>query len=405
MNILVFTTIWPNSEQPAFGIFVRNRIVALARRPGVSIRVAAPAPYFPAWLKGSAIPERWRRAARIPEFESQDGLPVWHPRYFNPPKIGMSFYDRWMAGGARSLIERLRAEEPIDLIDAHYAYPDGAAAVRLGAALGIPVFITARGTDINLFTRMPLIRPRIRRALNSAAGVIAVSHELRDRIVDLGIDEQRVAVISNGVDETIFYPRDQARSRLGFGSDEKIVLAVAALVPLKRIDLLIRAFSLMDRHDARLIVIGDGPERGRLEELVRRESLPGRVELIGSRDQSELPDWYSAADLFCLTSSREGSPNVVREAMACGLPVAAIDVGGVREMIGGIESCRLFSDETPETLAREMSEALTARPDRVSIASANRRSWDDAAAEILAFYARRGIRSSAATARTGSEHA
>lgn len=407
MNILVFSTLWPNSEQPDFGVFVRNRILALARRPGVSVRVVAPVPYFPSWMRVALIPKRWQRVTRIPEIESMDGLPVFHPRYFNPPKIGMSWYARWMAAGARLLVERLHAEMPIDLIDAHYAYPDGAAAARLGAGLRIPVFITARGTDINLFSRMALIRPRIRSALQSAAGVIAVSRELSDRIVELGIDRDHLAVIGNGVDGRIFYPRDQIKSRrlLGLEAEWKILLTVASLVPLKRIDLLVKAFSLMDRDHARLIVIGDGPLRDRLDNLIRENSLVDRVKLIGSRNQAELADWYSAADLFCLTSSREGSPNVVSEALACGLPVVATDTGGVRDLIGGADSCRLVStDITPEDLAVEISQALKALPDRRAIAASGRRSWDDVADEVLTFYDRCRIRSSAPMDRKANEN-
>lgn len=407
MNILVFSTLWPNSEQPHFGIFVRNRILALARRPGLTIRVVAPVPYFPSWMRGALIPEHWQRMARIPEIELLDGLPVFHPRYFNPPKLGMSWYSRWMAAGARLLVERLHAENPIDLIDAHYVYPDGAAAVRLGAALRIPVFITARGTDINHFTRMPFIRPLIRSALQSAAGVMAVSRDLRDQIVELGIGHDRLAVIANGVDGRLFYPRDQNKSRRMLGLDlaGRILLTVASLVPLKRIDLLIKAFSLMGRDDARLFVIGDGPLRERFENLIRENSLTDRVRLIGSRNQAELAEWYSAADLFCLTSSREGSPNVVSEALACGLPVIATDTGGVRDLIGGADSCRLVStDITPEDLAVEISQALKALPDRRAIAASGRRSWDDAAQEILTFYASCRITSSAPMDRKANEN-
>lgn len=402
MRILVFTTLWPNREQPGFGIFVRNRVLALARAPGVSVRVVAPAPYFPAWLNGRAIPEKWVRLARVPEFEIADGLSVHHPRYFNPPKIGMNLYDRWMADAAFPLIERLNREEPIDLIDAHYVYPDGAAAVRIAEKTGIGVVVTARGTDINLFTEMPMIRRRIRRTLARADGLIAVSAALRDRMAGLGIPREKIAVISNGIDDELFRPidRDAARSRLDLPREGAIVLAVASLVPLKRIDLLIRAFSMLDRDDARLIVIGEGHERQRLEALAGEVSAG--VSLIGHRDQRELPLWYSAADLLCLTSSREGSPNVLREALACGLPIVASDVGGVAEIIDGAPGCQVVADLNEPTLAREISQALDSPPPRDTIAAFNRRSWSQVAGEILEYYERIGFRSRAAEDRESS---
>lgn len=402
MRILVFTTLWPNREQPGFGIFIRNRLLALARSPGVTVRVVAPVPYFPPWLDGRAIPEKWRRLARVPEFELADGLSVYRPRYFNPPKIGMSLYDRWMAAGTIQLIQRLNREEPIDLIDAHYVYPDGAAAVRIAEKTGIGVVVTARGTDINLFTEMPLIRRRIRRTLARADGLIAVSAALRDRMAGLGIPREKVAVISNGIDDGLFRPidRDAARLRLNLSREGTIVLAVASLVPLKRIDMLIRAFRLLDRDDARLIVIGEGPERQRLEALAGEVSAG--VSLIGPRDQRELPLWYSAADLLCLTSSREGSPNVLREALACGLPIVASDVGGVAEIIDGAPGCRIVADLNERTLARAISLTLDSQPQRSAIAAFNRRSWDQVAGEILEYYERIGFRSRAAADRESS---
>ena len=161
MKILTFTSLFPNREQPNFGVFVKHRAVALARQPNLNLRVVAPVPYFPKSLNFSFAPAHWQRMANLPEAETIAGLATSHPRYFNPPKLGMRFYASWMARGALAELKRLHAEQPIDLIDAHYVYPDGAAAVQLGAALNIPVCVSARGTDINLFSTLPHIRPLI----------------------------------------------------------------------------------------------------------------------------------------------------------------------------------------------------------------------------------------------------
>jgi glycosyltransferase involved in cell wall biosynthesis len=178
---------------------------------------------------------------------------------------------------------------------------------------------------------MLLIRPMIRRALTRATGVIAVSGALKERIVELGIEPEKVAVIRNGVDRSIFYPKDRAESRrkLGLSPGSRIIIAVGALVALKGFDHLIDAIALLSDKQAKLFVIGEGPERVALEARIAKCKLADRVFLVGSRPQTELADWYSAADLFCLASSREGCPNVVIEAMACGTPVVAAGVGGV----------------------------------------------------------------------------
>ncbi|MGH9799947.1 MAG: glycosyltransferase, partial [Blastocatellia bacterium] len=255
MNILTFTTLWPNAEQPNFAVFVKHRVATMARLDGVNVRVVAPVPYFPTRLLPRAIltrlPEHWRLMARVPEQEDVGGLQTFHPRYLVTPKIGMSFYGRWMASGAWETVRRLHAERPIDLIDAHYVYPDSYAATLLAERLKIPVVITARGTDINLFSRMPLIRPKIVKALNYAAGIIAVSEALKTRMVELGVSGEKIAVIRNGIDREVFYPRNrkEARQKLKLDAEDRILLSVGALVPLKGFDRLIDAMALLNREE------------------------------------------------------------------------------------------------------------------------------------------------------------
>ncbi len=394
MNILVFTSLWPNGGQPGFGVFVKNRIAAMARLDGVSVRVVAPIPYFPKRLRFSIAPERWRRMALIPEREMIDGIETFHPRCLVTPKLGMSFYGRWMASGAEKLVRRLHAEWPIDVVDAHYVYPDGYAATMLAGRLNIPVVITARGTDVNLFSRMPLIRPMLRKALMRAQGVIAVSDALKRRMIELGVEAEKIAVVRNGVDREIFYPRDreESRRRLGLDAQSQIILTIGALVPLKGIDRLIGAMALMRDTNAKLYVIGEGPERDALESRIAKHDLTDRVVLVGARPQMELADWYSAADLFCLASRREGCPNVVIEAMACGLPVVAADVGGVGELISKPNCGRLVSSPTAESFAAEIEAALGENWNREGIAAyGGARPWANVAEEVMSHYHRRGI--------------
>ena len=444
MNILTFTTLWPNAEQPNFGVFVKHRLAALAKLDGVNVRVVAPVPYFPritstvgkgqsaelffhrrgaenaegaqreqpklcvtsASLCASAVEKvlgriiskptltHWRQMARVPEQEVIEGLPTFHPRYLVTPKLGMSFYGGWMASGALETVERLHAEQPIEVIDAHYVYPDGYAAMLLGQRLNLPVFITARGTDINLFSRMPLIRPKIVKALNRAAGIIAVSEALKARMVELSIAAEKIAVIRNGVDREVFHPRDrnEARRRLNLDPEEQILLSVGALVPVKGFDRLIEAMALLKQGGNRLklFVIGEGSERRALETQISNLKLESCVKLLGAKPQAELPDWYSAADLFCLTSHREGCPNVVVEALACGLPGVAADVGGVHELVK--QNCgRLVSPPTAENFAAEIRAALSAVWKREEIAEfGGARSWHEVAVEIRHYFAAAG---------------
>ncbi len=397
MNILTFTTLWPNHEQPNFGVFVKHRAVALAGQPGVRMRVVAPVPYFPKSLDFGFVPTHWRRMARIAERETIAGLETFHPRYFNPPKVGMRFYGHWMARSALELVQRLHAAAPIDLIDAHYVYPDGDAAARLGEALRVPVCVTARGTDINLFAQMPAIRPLIQRTLQRAQGIVAVSAALKERMIELGIEPEKIAVIRNGVDRDVFQPRDRltARHKLGLAAEAKLIVSVAALVPLKGVDRLIEAMQLIlqTQPQARLYVIGEGAERTVLTARIAALSLQDRVFLLGAKPQPELADWYAAADLFCLTSQREGCPNVVIEALACGTPVVATDVGGIGELVSA-DCGRLVPQAQADAagLAQQINEALSVEWKREAIvARGGARSWAEVAEELLKYYSARGI--------------
>lgn len=386
MNILTFTTLWPGVERPGFAPFVRDRVAALSRIDGVDVRCVAPVPFFPRLPDPLPIPRRWASMSRFPRFETVAGIPTWHPRYLSTPWIGMRFYGDWMARGAVNTVRRLHAERTIDLIDAHYAYPDGYAAVRIGAELGIPVAITARGTDINLFTEMERIRPLIAGSLGRACRIIAVSDALKGRIVSLGIPEMKVSVVRNGIDAGLFRPRDRAESRLrlGLDADDPIALSAGALVEAKGFDRLIDAAALVSRRRFRLFIAGEGPERSGLQKRIDGLGLSQKVVLTGASTQDELACWYSAADIFCLASRREGCPNVVIESLACGTPVVSFDVGGVRELVAEPGCGIIAGGESPAGLASAIEEALARNWDHAAIAAAGGgRTWDRVAAEVL----------------------
>jgi len=394
MNILVFTSLWPNREEPNFCVFVKHRALALSRIDGINLRVVAPVPYFPKQINSRVIPSGWRIKARIPEREMIDGLEVFRPRYLLTPKVGMSLYAGWMASGAESLLRKMHAQSPIDLIDAHYAYPDGYAAVLLGQALKIPVSITTRGTDIIHFSKMPLIRPMIRRALSRASGLIAVSSNLKKGMVALGIEAEKIAVIRNGIDHRIFFPCDRAemRRKLGLDPQSKIIVTVGGLVPRKGIGRLIDAIALLNYDHLKLYVIGEGPERARLESKIARLNLSDRVFLPGSCLHPSLVEWYSAADLYCMASYDEGCPNAVLEAIACGTPVLAIDAGGIADLIEKQSYGRVVSFTSVADFAAEIRSALDSTWDNREIAAYGRqRSWADVAEDLIKYYRQRGI--------------
>jgi teichuronic acid biosynthesis glycosyltransferase TuaC len=382
MRILTFTSLFPNANRPVFGLFVFQRISHLARRPGNLVRVVAPVPYFPSWIPS----KRWGLFAQIPDVEMIGDLETHHPRYPLLPGMLMPLHGLLMFLGCFLTVRRLHRQIHFDCIDSHYVYPDGFAAVLLGKILGLPVAVTARGTDINVFPSFPSIRPMILWTLRQAAGIIAVSEALKNIMTNLGVPAKNIAVIPNGVDAERFgvLKRAEARHKLGLPLRMKIALSVGSLTDVKNHALLISAFAkvLQVRPEIRLYILGEGPLLDKLEELTRKLHMEEKVFLLGSRPNEELAAWFNAADVSCLSSSREGWPNVVMESLACGTPVVATRVGGVPEIIVSPELGVLVEKEL-ESLAAGLQFALSKDWDRNTLVQhAHARDWDQVASQV-----------------------
>jgi len=228
----------------------------------------------------------------------------------------------------------LREGIDIDLIDAHYLYPDGVAAALMARALGKPFVLSARGTDVNVLARLPGPMRRIQKAIESSSGVITVSAALKASLVALGVPEDRITVLRNGVDPSLFRPveRTAARSELGLPTDNtKAIVCVGNLVPEKRPELALDAAAAIE--NLHLVYVGRGPERARLERAAQARGLRDRIWFLDEMPQERLRQAYSAADALVLASEREGWPNVLLEAAACGTPAVAFPVGGVPEIL------------------------------------------------------------------------
>jgi glycosyltransferase involved in cell wall biosynthesis len=383
MHILTLTTLFPNALQPVHGIFIRNRMERFAAKYGHRWTVAAPVPWFP------RLPFRvsplYDKLARVPETEAWNGTAVHHPRYLVTPRYGMRYYGAWMASGARALVKSIHARDPIDVIDGHYIFPDGTAACDIARELGIPVILSGRGTDLNLYPAFKAIRPLIRKNLEQASHVICVSSSLGKHAMDAGLPEEKLSVIGNGIDPGLFQPRPKAgaRGELGLAQGKVILFSVGHLTERKGFHILIEAFARLERDDSVLVIVGDGPERKRLEALAERLGLGSRLHLAGAKQQEELPPYYAAADLFVLMSSREGWPNVVCEARAMGLPVVATRVDGIEDIVQPPDQGILLDERSVAALEPALRKALETRWDIPAIArSGAQRTWDAVADQL-----------------------
>jgi glycosyltransferase involved in cell wall biosynthesis len=355
VRLLVFTSLYPNARQPHHGVFVKERMRLYAARHGAELRVVAPVPASP-----PVGPARWTQWHGLPREESVDGLAVRHPRYLVVPRLP----DRWRAGmmarGVRACLEQQVAAWRPDVLDAHYAWPDGVAAARLrphlSALLGrrLPLVITARGTDLNLAPSLPGVRAQLARALGEADHVVCVADALRDVALDLGVPVGRVTTLRNGVDVARFRPADRAAARraLGLEADGQVLLCVGHLIERKGQHLLLEALARwVEAPRARLVLAGCGPRRTALAAQAERLGLSGRVRFLGAIAPAGLPAVYAAADALVLPSLREGWPNVVLEALACGTPVVATAVWGTPEILRGCAAARLVPPTADGLLA------------------------------------------------------
>ncbi len=373
LRLLTFSTLFPNSAAPSHGVFVENRLRHLVASGEAASTVLAPVPWFP-----STHPRfgPYAKFAAAPRFEHRHGLDVHHPRFLVIPKFGMNLAPHFLYAAARPALARLiRNGLEFDAIDAHYLYPDGTAAAWLGAHFNKPVVITARGSDVTELPDFPIPNRLIRTAIQSAAHLIGVSAALCARMIELGADPAKVTTLRNGVDTSVFHPTDRQADRAALGLTRKTLLSVGHLIERKRNHLTLEALAELPEFD--LLLVGDGPERPRLEALATTLNLTHRIRFLGPRPHHELQHRYTAADALVLASSREGWANVLLEAMACGTPVIASNIPGNPEVVQTPAAGRIAPTNTPHGLATAIQNLFATPPNRAeTLAYAQPFSWD-----------------------------
>jgi glycosyltransferase involved in cell wall biosynthesis len=375
VRLLFVSTVYPTPWQPVKGAFNRALVAALAQDHDV--RVLAPVTWPVAF--GLEGPKRDRLAPP----PGVPGVVAAHPVYYYPPKLLRHRYDWFLWRSVAPAARRLTRSWVPDAVVGYWAHPDGAAALRVGRSAGCPVAILVGGSDIRLLAQEPARRAAILGVLRAADLVWAVGGELRARLLDLGLPESKVRTFYRGV-SPCFSPGSsgEARRRLGLDGGRPLALWVGHMVPVKGLDVLVDAFARLTESglDARLVLVGDGPLRARLEARAAQGPLAGRVVFAGAVPNADLPDFYRAADVTVLPSLSEGVPNVLLESLACGTPFVASAVGGVPELTR--DPAR---DLVPPGDAGALADRLAARlrdRRRADPDGFRAPSWADAAAQI-----------------------
>jgi teichuronic acid biosynthesis glycosyltransferase TuaC len=387
-RLIVFSSLYPSRVRPNAGVFIRERMSKVARH--CPMVVISPVPWFPL----QSLIQWFKPDYRLQpdNYEDQDGISVYFPRFLSIPGVGRSWDGFFMALGSLAICYRLKKHFVFHLIDSHFAYPDGYAATLLGKWFKVPVTITLRGTEVPL-SNIPSRRQRILKALNDAAQVFSVSDSLKRHVINLGADAEKIRVVGNGIDTAKFFPIDkkQARQHWQIPEDAQVLISVGGLVDRKGFHRVIEILpALIEKYPRLLYLIvgGASPEGNilsRLEQQVETLNIGQHVRFLGALPAEQLHDPLSAADLFVLATANEGWANVFLEAMACGLPVVCTDVGGNREVVANEILGSIVPFGNADALLLALDNALHRQWDRHAIINhAADNSWDKRVDILLA---------------------
>lgn len=358
-RVLVLSRNYPSDVLPLLGIWV-GRLVRQAAAT-CDVRVVSPVPYCPPL---PFLPENFRRFRRIPGRVQDGAVVVHHPRFM--ASLGARYPGleaRGYYAAAAPLVRRLFRAAPFDLIHAHFTYPDGWAAARLGRRLGVPVIITEQAMWGPWMDEDSAMRRGALWAAGACRFHVAISNALRDSIVRLTGESEKLRVIPDGVDGASFTLPEPGRAR---ARDQ--VLFVGNIRHVKGFDLLLRAMRVLaDRgRPLRLVVVGESyyesyrAEYERVQRLAAELKVTDRVTFVGGSSDAEVVRYMQESALLVLPSRRESLGMVVAEALACGTPVVATRCGGPEDIVAP-GTGELVPVEDPEALARGIEDVLGRR--------------------------------------------
>lgn len=385
-RVLSLSTLFPNSAHPRFGIFVAKSLEALQRDTHWDVTLINPIGLPPLALG------RYKPLAEAAHNGRDFGIEVHRPTFRLIPKVGARLNPKLIAKAVLPLARRLHADKPFDLVDAQFFYPDGPAAMRIAAELGLPFTAKARGADIHYWGARGYGHAALLRTAEQSKGMLAVCEALKDDMVTLGMPGAKIAVHYTGIDRDLFRPLDHTglRARLAetfdipLSKDEKILLTVGALIERKGQAFVIK--TLPDLPNARLLLVGKGEDETSLRKLARDLGVADRVHFLGSLEPAMLPPLYTAADAMVLPSASEGLANAWIEALACGTPLVITDAGGAREVVQG-PAAGVIVARTPRAVRDGIALVLQRPRDPETVAaSVEDFSWKANGKALAAYY-------------------
>jgi len=386
-NILAISYLFPNAERPNHGIFVFNRLKAMSKYANVTVINPIP------WSPVHSFIDKFKHLANIPFKTERDGITIYHPRFFSIPGHFKGLEVVTYKQAVKNVIKQISFE--FDLVDLHWTFPDLPTGDYLSNYYNVPYRVTLRGMEAFHQQDGDVRETLVAHYLSKVDSIISLSEEMADTADKIANTRSKTKVVRNGVDTDAFYYIDQAecRDKLGLPSDQKIILGVGALIHRKGFDVVIKALKKiilqLGLNNTHFYILGsegaEGDYRKELKDLVTSLGLKDHVHFVGAVPNNELITWYNAADVFCLSSRGEGSPNVLTEALASGCPAVATNVGSVPEIMASEPNLGTVVEvDDIDAITKDLSDLLLTETDRATqAANLNKYTWDWCAKQVV----------------------
>lgn len=366
MKILSLSTLFPTSTMPNHGVFVKNRLCAMASISGVDLTVINP---IPTSFVHKLLPNyKKQQSSSLISNDENLGI-VEHPRYFSLPGVLKDKEHIGLIRGVKKRLNELHSLKKFEHIDIHWAYPDLLLGIELAKEWGITCSVTLRGMETFYISDKDNRTNLIADALKKTDCVISLSEEMSIYADKIAGTKNKTKVITNGVDTSLFSYKNrlQLRKLLCIPEDELVILGIGSLIERKGFHNVISALEYVNTPKRiRYVIIGspglEGNFEKSLKELAKNVEIKSngriRVQFKDQIHNSMLPSWYNVADIFCLSSYGEGSPNVLTEAISCGCPVVATNVGSVESLVNRIKDKTLYNKDNKRLFSENRSAGI-----------------------------------------------
>lgn len=351
MKVVFINSIYPNPVEPAKGNFVKKNLMHYPS--DIKLEVIAPVPFFLSLRRG--------KKQAVPFVRKEDlgarSIRVWHPRFLLLPRNILRplvpYFEHLSILPILWFIHKLSR---IDALHANFCMPDGVATFKLAKRMGIPYVITEHQAALAEYLQDATLKRQMLPAYLAAHKVIAVSAHTKSILTDAGVPEAKLKVISNGIDTSLFVPRE-------YTGEIKRLIYIGYLVEHKGVQVLIRALALLKEQDLTLSIVGDGSYRGELECLRDKLCLQDRVSFLGEKNAGKVAELLREHDALVHPSFIESFGITVVEALATGIPVVATINGGSEHILDSATGI-LVAPRDVQALAEGIRELISRKWDR-----------------------------------------